>query len=62
MRAGTTFHDIQEVHATELEEPDGWIRIPLGDATRGYLRTYFIQLAILSCHQVMAPTTVVQQA
>lgn len=91
----------------ELEEPDGWIRIPLGSSStcgshstrqtlppamaaststgnvllrahapwspsscakpickpsrhlrhpphpsrRGYLRTYFIQLAILSCHQ-----------
>ena len=29
VRAGTTFHDIQEVHAMELDEPNGWITVPL---------------------------------
>jgi anaphase-promoting complex subunit 10 len=59
VRAGTTFHDIQEVHSMELEEPNGWVTVPLAPPgaevrpgePRGYIRTYFIQLAILSCHQ-----------
>ena len=59
IRAGTTFHDIQEVHSMELEEPSGWVTVPLvppgaevrPGEPRGYIRTYFIQLAILSCHQ-----------
>ena len=59
VRAGTTFHDIQEVHSMELEEPNGWVTVPLAPPgaevrpgePRGYIRTYFIQLAMLSCHQ-----------
>jgi len=43
----------------ELEEPNGWVTVPLAPPgaevragePRGYIRTYFIQLAILSCHQ-----------
>ena len=33
VRAGTTFHDIQEVYSMELEEPTGWVKIPLGDVS-----------------------------
>ena len=29
IRAGTTFHDIQEVKKMELDEPSGWVTIPL---------------------------------
>ena len=29
VRAGTTFHDIQEVHSMELDEPSGWVKIPI---------------------------------
>ena len=30
IRAGTTVHDLEEVHTLELEEPCGWVVVPLG--------------------------------
>jgi anaphase-promoting complex subunit 10 len=29
VRAGTTVHDLRELQAVELEEPAGWVDIPL---------------------------------
>jgi anaphase-promoting complex subunit 10 len=64
IRAGTTFHDLQEIHVEELNEPSGWVKIlpPREAATdeaagstsstnSDVLRTHFIQVAILANHQ-----------
>ena len=54
IRAGTTFHDLQEIHVQELNEPSGWVTIlPPREQTAdgGVLRTHFIQVAVLANHQ-----------
>ena len=54
IRAGSTFHDLQEIHVEELNEPSGWVTIlPPRDETAdgGVLRTHFIQVAVLANHQ-----------
>ena len=52
VRAGTSCHDLREVRCVELEHPNGWVRVPLGDAgDASCLRAYFIQVAILANHQ-----------
>ena len=57
IKAGTTFHDLQEIHVEELNEPSGWVTIlPAREASEdgsgpGVLRTHFIQVAILANHQ-----------
>ena len=32
IRAGTTFHDLQEIHVEELNEPSGWVERAAEDA------------------------------
>jgi anaphase-promoting complex subunit 10 len=52
VRAGTSCHDLREVRCVELERPNGWVRVPLGDADdSSCIRAYFIQVAILANHQ-----------
>ncbi|CAL1268803.1 unnamed protein product [Larinioides sclopetarius] len=51
IRAGTHFHDLHEIEVVELNEPSGWVRITLKDAVDQPIRTYIIQIAILSNHQ-----------
>ena len=65
VRAGTTFHDLVEVQAVELNEPMGWVTVPLAappdadggaldDALEGaapLLRAHFLQICIVSMHQ-----------
>ncbi len=57
IRAGTTFHDLQEIHVEELNEPSGWVTIlparenVSDDSNSQVLRTHFIQVAILANHQ-----------
>lgn len=51
MRAGTHFHDLQEVEVVELNEPSGWVKISLKDVLDQPIRTYLVQIAVLSNHQ-----------
>mmetsp|Transcript_4027 Transcript_4027/g.5882 ORF Transcript_4027/g.5882 Transcript_4027/m.5882 type:complete len:184 (+) Transcript_4027:469-1020(+) len=55
LRAGTTFHDLEEVHLLELEEPNGWVYIPVGEICnhggQGVLRAHFLQVEVLAMHQ-----------
>ena len=56
IRIGSTFHDLQEIHVEELNEPSGWVTIlpprPEGEGgVENVLRTHFIQVAILANHQ-----------
>jgi len=65
IRAGSSLHDLQEVVTLELDEPSGWITVPLrsagstGDLSRDRamdsddrcLRAHVVQLAVLQSHQ-----------
>jgi anaphase-promoting complex subunit 10 len=55
IRCGTTVQDLEDVREVRLNEPSGWLRIPLGSKDgRGpaaYLRTWCLQICIQSMHQ-----------
>jgi anaphase-promoting complex subunit 10 len=67
IRIGSSFHDLREVRSIELDEPSGWVDIPLcspsesgeneedpsleASRKQGYERTNMVQIAILSNHQ-----------
>jgi anaphase-promoting complex subunit 10 len=54
VRAGTGFHDLQEVQVVSPVEPTGWLTVPLdrgGPNEDQPLRAHLLQLAILSSHQ-----------
>lgn len=51
IRAGTHFNDLQEVEVIDLNEPSGWVMIPLKDDNNQPIRTYMVQIAVLSNHQ-----------
>eukprot|EP00753_Platysulcus_tardus_P013450 PLAT3680.3.p2 GENE.PLAT3680.3~~PLAT3680.3.p2 ORF type:complete len:197 (+),score=92.39 PLAT3680.3:1-591(+) len=44
IRAGSTYHDLRDVASITLEEPIGWVRVPLG------VRAWYVQLAVLRMH------------
>lgn len=50
IRVGNHFHDLQEVELMDLNEPSGWVMIPLKD-NKAQIRAFLIQIAILSNHQ-----------
>ncbi|KAF3201086.1 anaphase promoting complex subunit doc1 [Orbilia oligospora] len=50
--AGTGYHDLQEVCILEFHQPTGWQEAPLeGVHADGILRTFLIQVCVLSNHQ-----------
>ncbi|BFZ59392.1 hypothetical protein YB2330_000401 [Saitoella coloradoensis] len=52
IKAGTGFHDLQEVIVIDMNEPTGWTHVPLGDfGNKGMLRLHLIQVCILGNHQ-----------
>lgn len=55
VRAGTTFHDLVEVQVVDLNEPVGWITVPLHSTDehgeKALLRAHFIQICVVSMHQ-----------
>eukprot|EP00741_Cyanophora_paradoxa_P008318 tig00001292_g8047.t1 len=52
IRAGSNFHDLHEIKLMELEEPSGWITIPLKPAESAkYVRAFLLQIAITQNHQ-----------
>jgi len=52
VRVGNGFNDLREVKAVEMEEPEGWVVVPLGpEPGGGALGTYVLQIAVLSNHQ-----------
>ena len=51
MRAGNHFNDLTEVEQIELNEPNGWVVVPLKDINEKPIRTFMIQVAVLSNHQ-----------
>ena len=51
IRAGSHFNDLIEVEQIELNEPIGWICVPLKYNNGKPIRTFMIQIAVLSNHQ-----------
>ncbi|BDA40715.1 Anaphase-promoting complex subunit 10 [Coccomyxa sp. Obi] len=52
VRAGTSVYDLKEIKIVELNEPIGWVHIPLQPPnSTDNLKAYCMQLAILSNHQ-----------
>lgn len=58
IRAGNHFNDLQEIEAIDLLEPTGWTFIPLQSVIHSNdaplskpLRTFMVQIAVLSNHQ-----------
>ena len=51
VRGGTNFNDLQEIEVVELQEPSGWIVIPLKDLNERLVRTFMLQIAVLQNHQ-----------
>lgn len=51
IRCGTHFNDLQEIEVVDLHEPSGWLLIPLKDIQERPIRTYMVQIAVLSNHQ-----------
>lgn len=48
---GNNFNDVAEVELVEMQEPSGWMIIPLKDTNDKPIRTFMIQIAVLSNHQ-----------
>lgn len=57
IKAGTGYHDLEEVRTVNLDEPHEWVSIPLRARKGGWsdngglLRAHLVQLAVLSSHQ-----------
>ena len=52
IRAGNHFNDLTEVELVELKtEPSGWIIVPLKDIHEQPIRTFMLQIAVLSNYQ-----------
>jgi len=48
---GTSYHDLQELREYEIEEPCGWVHIPLTVEEGQFVRAYLVQIEILANHQ-----------
>ena len=51
VRCGTNFNDLQEIEVIELKELSEWVKIPLKDLNDQLLRSFMVQIAIISNHQ-----------
>lgn len=51
IRSGTNFNDLQELQVIDLTEPNGWVQIPIKDGNVKSLRTFMLQIAVISNHQ-----------
>ncbi len=51
VRCGTNFNDLQEIEVVELNEPAGWVVIPLKDLNDRLVRTFMVQIAVIANHQ-----------
>lgn len=53
IRAGTTFNDMREIKCVDMNEPQGWLLIPLSpdEDSTACIKAYILQLAVLANHQ-----------
>lgn len=50
VRAGTNFNDLQEIEVVELDEPKGWIKIMTKNNNDLPIKTFMLQIAVISNH------------
>ncbi|XP_077499706.1 anaphase-promoting complex subunit 10-like [Amblyomma americanum] len=50
VRVGHPFHDLRELIAFNLKRPSGWVRIATRDVYGQPVRTFLVQIAVLSNH------------
>ena len=41
----------QEIEVVDLKEPSGWVQIPLKDLNDRLVRSFMVQIAVISNHQ-----------
>jgi anaphase-promoting complex subunit 10 len=51
IRAGSHFHDLEEITSVTLNEPEGWTVIPMSTDQNKPCCAFMIQLAVLTNHQ-----------
>lgn len=51
IRCGTHFNDLNEIEIIDLCEPSGWIVVPIKNIRENPIRTFMIQVAVISNHQ-----------
>lgn len=51
IRCGTHFNDLNEIEIIDLCEPSGWIVVPIKNIREKPIRTFMIQVAVISNHQ-----------
>lgn len=51
IRCGTHFNDLNEIEIIDLCEPSGWIVVPIKNVRETPIRTFMIQIAVISNHQ-----------
>lgn len=51
IRVGNHVNDLRELDLVELVEPTGWVTIPLKNPNDKPVRTFMIQIAVISNHQ-----------
>lgn len=51
IRCGTHFNDLNEIEIIDLCEPSGWIVVPIKNIRDKPIRTFMIQIAVISNHQ-----------
>ena len=51
IHTGNHFNDLTEIELVDLSEPSGWIVVPLKDVHERPIRTFMIQITVVSNHQ-----------
>ena len=51
IKAGTHVNDLREIGSYDLQEPAGWIIIPMKKDSQQPIKTWMLQLAVLANHQ-----------
>lgn len=51
IRSGTHFNDLNEIEVVTMCEPSGWIVIPIRNIRDKPIRTFMLQIAVISNHQ-----------
>lgn len=51
VRAGNSLNSLKQIDIVQLEEPSGWLVVPVGGNSKKPLKTFMIQIAVITNHQ-----------
>ncbi|XP_033247815.1 anaphase-promoting complex subunit 10-like [Drosophila miranda] len=51
IRSGNNFNDLQELQVLDLTEPTGWVQVLIKDGNVKSIRTFMLQIAVISNHR-----------